>query len=207
VLRFRFRRTRPKASVSSLRYRLGEPSRRRSRILEARGLRCGGRWPKPRSVTARSHKWRRAREHRSELHLPRAEARERCFLEAWTVAEAKVWAPKPPFWMHTAEAVSAREGPFEGLGSGSFRRSGSSRDRRLEGCLPPARHRSGPQVQDTQRECDDVSLGVRFLSAYEPRRSLCRFAFPTRSAHGVSHSLSGLSPPGPCGFVSRHIHL
>ena len=64
-----FRRFRPRAGVLSLRRRLGEPSRRRSRRLEASGLRCGGRWPKPLSVTARSHEWRRAREHRSELHL------------------------------------------------------------------------------------------------------------------------------------------
>jgi hypothetical protein len=130
----------------------------------------------------------------------------RCFFEARTPAEAKVEAAKPPSWNLTAEAVSIRQGPSEARGCESVRRSGSSRDRRLEGCLPPAAHRSGTQAQDTQREFDDVSLGVRFLSAYEPRRSLCRFAFPTPSALGVSHSLSGLSPPGPCGFISRHIH-
>ena len=66
-------------------------------------------------------------------------------------------------------------------------------------------HRSGPRAQDTQRGRSDVSHGVRFLSAYDPRRSLCRFTSPTPSALGVSHSLSGLSPPGPRGFVSRHI--
>jgi hypothetical protein len=128
-----------------------------------------------------------------------------CFLEARTEAEAKVLATKLPFWMLTAEAVSARQGPIEVRGSGSFRRSGTSRDRRLEGCLPPASHRGGTQAQDTQRESDDVSHGARFLSAYEPRRSLCRLASSTPSALGVSHSLSGLSPPGPGGFVSRHI--
>jgi hypothetical protein len=137
---------------------------------------------------------------------PEPKRRNGCFLEAGTVAEARVEAAKLPYWILTAEAVSVRQGPFEGRGSVSVRRSGSSRDRRLEGCLPPAAHRSGTQAQDTQREFDDVSLGVRFLSAYEPRRSLCRFAFPTPSALGVSHSLSGLSPPGPCGSISRHIH-
>jgi hypothetical protein len=129
-----------------------------------------------------------------------------CFLEAWTVAEARVAAAKLPFWMLTAEAMSAREGPFEICGCGSVRRSGSSRDRGLEGRLPPTRHRGGTQAQDTQREIDDVSLGVRLLSAYEPGRSMCRIASPTLSALRVSHSLSGLSPPEPCGFVSRHIH-
>jgi hypothetical protein len=74
-----------------------------------------------------------------------------------------------------------------------------------DGGLPPVSHRNGPPMQDTQRESDDVSLGVRFLSAYQPRRSLCRFASPTPSALRVSHSLSDFSPPEPRGFVSRHI--
>jgi hypothetical protein len=53
-----------------------------------------------------------------------------------------------------------------------------------------------PQAQDAQRLFNDISHGVRFLSAYEPRRSLCRFASPTPSALGVSHSLSDFSRPG-----------
>jgi hypothetical protein len=36
-------------------------------------------------------------------------------------------------------------------------------------------------------------------------RWMCRFTSPTPSAPRVSHSLSGLIPPGLCGFVSRHI--
>jgi hypothetical protein len=72
-------------------------------------------------------------------------------------------------------------------------------------CLPPASHRGGAQTQDTQRECDDISHGVRILSAYEPGRSLSRFTSPAPSALRVSHPLSGLIPPGPRGFVSRHI--
>jgi hypothetical protein len=86
----------------------------------------------------------------------------------------------------------------------SPRRSGT-RSCRLEGCLPPESHRGGARAQDTQREFDDISHGARLLSTYEPRRSLCRFASSTPSALGVSHSLSGLIPPGPRGFVSRHI--
>jgi hypothetical protein len=41
------------------------------------------------------------------------------------------------------------------------------------------------------------------ISSGDPK---CRFASPTRSALSVSHALSGFLPPGPCGFVSRHIH-
>jgi hypothetical protein len=50
----------------------------------------------------------------------------------------------------------------------------------------------------------DTSRGVRSPSAFEPRRSLRRFASPVPSALRVSHSLSGLIPPGPRGFVSHH---
>jgi hypothetical protein len=52
---------------------------------------------------------------------------------------------------------------------------------------------------------DDSSHGVRSPSAFEPGRSLCRFASPTPSVLRVSHPLNGLIPPGPRGFVSRHI--
>ena len=43
------------------------------------------------------------------------------------------------------------------------------------------------------------------LRRHQFRWSLCRFTSPTPSALRVSHSLDGLFPPGPCGFVSRHI--
>ena len=135
----------------------------------------------------------------------RAEARERCFLDTSSAAEAVFSAPKLPCWRLAAEAAGTREGSSgEGM-CDSARRSGISRSSSPEGCLPPTSHPGGPQAQDTQRGSNDVSHGVRFLSAYEPRRSLCRFTSPTPSALRVSHSLSGLSPPGPCGFVSRHI--
>lgn len=46
---------------------------------------------------------------------------------------------------------------------------------------------------------------VRCLSAKSARRSLtCRFASPTPSAPAVSHCLSGLIPPTPCGCISSH---
>jgi hypothetical protein len=128
-----------------------------------------------------------------------------CFLGALTAAEAEVAATKLPFRNHAAEAVCALEGTLGLRGSDPAHRSGSFHNRRPESCLPPTGHRSGQQAQDTQQESNDVSHGVRFLPAYEPRRSLCRFTSPTPSALGVSHSLSGLSPPGPRGFVSRHI--
>ena len=107
--------------------------------------------------------------------------------------------------MHTAEAVSVREGSSGFRGSGPAHRSEQERDRPPERCLPPSRSRSDSGAQDTQREYDDISHGARFPSAYEPGRSLCRFSSPAPSALRVSHSLSGLSPPGPGGFVSRHI--
>jgi hypothetical protein len=126
------------------------------------------------------------------------------FLGALTSAEAEISTPKLPFRRLTAEAVNALWGSS---GNRVFVPSPKRRSshRPPEGCLPPASHRGGTQAQDTQRESDDVSLGVRLLSAYEPGRSLCRFTSPTPSALRVSHSLSGLSPPGPRGFVSRHI--
>jgi len=142
---------------------------------------------------------------RNELHQTRAEARERCFLEASKEAEASVLATKLPCWKDTAEAMNVREGSFGFRGAGQLTEVRWSPDRPPERCLPPVGHRSGTQAQDAQREVDDTSHGVRFLSAFEPRRSLCRFASSTPSAHRVSHSLSGLSPPGPRGFVSRHI--
>jgi hypothetical protein len=147
-----------------------------------------------------------AREHaRSELHLARAEARVWCFLDTWSAAEAVFWASKLPCWGHAAEAASTREGSSGERMRDSAHRGGFARSSSPSGCLPPASHRSGPRAQDTQRGSSDVSHGVRLLSAYEPGRSLYRFTSPAPSALRVSHSLSGLSPPGPRGFVSRHI--
>jgi hypothetical protein len=85
------------------------------------------------------------------------------------------------------------------------RRSGTPARPSAKGCLPPVPHRGGARVQDTQRGKDDLSHGVRSPSAFRPGRSLRRFTSPAPSALRVSHSLSGLSPPGSRGFVSRHI--
>jgi hypothetical protein len=60
-------------------------------------------------------------------------------------------------------------------------------------------------VRHAAWEFDDSSHGVRSPSAYEPGRSLYRFASPAPSALRVSHPLSGLIPPWPRGSVSRHI--
>jgi len=63
----------------------------------------------------------------------------------------------------------------------------------------------GPEAQDTQREHDNTSHGVRFLSARKaPVIVARRFTWPTPSALRVSHPLDGFLPPEPCGFVSRH---
>ena len=145
------------------------------------------------------------RTRRNELHQTRTEARERCFLEASKGAEASVLATKLLCWKNTAEAVNVRESSLEFRGAGQLTEVSRNPNRPLESCLPPAGHRSGTQAQDAQREYEDISLGVRILSTFELRRSLCWFTSPTPSALRVSHSLSGLSPPGPCGFVSRHI--
>jgi hypothetical protein len=127
-----------------------------------------------------------------------------CFLDALRVTEATNAAPKLPFWRLTASRETLEGSIGERMSVGTSR-SGCARAPSPGGCLPLAGHRSGTQAQDTQREIDDISLGVRILSTFEPGRSLCRFTSPTPSALRVSHSLSGLSPPGPRGFVSRHI--
>lgn len=70
--------------------------------------------------------------------------------------------------------------------------------------LPPA----GPQAvhaQDTQQEAEAPSVGFESFRRNQPGRSLRRFTSPAPFALRVSHPLSDLIPPGPCGFVSRHI--
>jgi len=58
--------------------------------------------------------------------------------------------------------------------------------------------------QDTQRDNNGSSPGVRSLATFELGRSLCCFTKPTPSVHRVSHPLNGLIPPGPCGSISCH---
>jgi hypothetical protein len=88
---------------------------------------------------------------------------------------------------------------------GALRRSVASACPSAEGCLPSSPHRDEAPAQGTQRGLNDSSHGVRSPSAFVLGRSLCRFASPTPSALRVSHSLSGLIPPGPRGLVSCHI--
>ena len=167
---------------------------------------CGGPRPKPGFVTQHRHRSGGARErHRSELHLYLRRSEGTGASSKRRSGRSRINATKLPFWSLFAEAQRSREGSTGFRGSSSVHRGGKASDRPPEGCLPSTSHRGGAQTQDTQRECDDISHGVQFLSASKPRRSLCRLTSPTPSALGVSHSLSGLSPPGPRGFVSRHI--
>ena len=170
-------------------------------------MRCVERRPKPPFVTVPPQQVRepRANIFATSFTWTRAEARER-------VLPRRLESDRSH--NRSAEATPletpcrSRERPLgllRGEDGDSTCRSRLLRAPSPEGCLPPTGHRSGPQAQDTQREISDVSHGVRFLSTYEPRRSLCRFTSPTPSAHRVSHPLSVLSPPGPRGFVSRHI--
>lgn len=48
-------------------------------------------------------------------------------------------------------------------------------------------------------------MGFGSLQRNQTRRSLRRFTSPSPSTLRGSHPHSGLIPPGPCGFVSRHI--
>ena len=129
----------------------------------------------------------------------------RCFFEVARPTEVGLAASKLPVVRARPKPGTPVQGTFGFRGCEPSRRSGTAARLSIEGRLPPSLHRSGALVQDTQRGLDDSSLGVRSPSASEPGRSLCRFASPTPSALRVSHSLSGLIPPGPRGFVSRHI--
>jgi len=143
-------------------------------------------------------------EHRAASFTCPGRSRDGCFLDAVCVAQATNGAPKLPRLRRSASRATLEGTIGEGM-NGRTRRSGSSRAPSPGGCLPPVIRRSGSRAQDTQREFDDNSHGVRILSAFVPRRSLHRFTSPVPSALRVSHPLSGLSPPGPRGFVSRHI--
>jgi hypothetical protein len=88
--------------------------------------------------------------------------------------------------------------------------TGSWRGRRRRGRLvtvSPTPRCSAVWIRGTQREPVGTFHRVRFPSA-EPARAIVAqwFTSPLPSALRVSHPLSGLIPPGPRGFVSRHIH-
>jgi hypothetical protein len=206
VLRFRFRSTPPKARGRVPVVERGNPIAGRAGMLEAKGA-CavsgGGRGRRSSLCAVTSDGAARER-FAASFTGPRAEAR----AGASSTRRAR---PKPCSRRRSCPFGGSRpkqRAPLRAPRGGGGR---SDPPRRVfthivtRGCLPPTGHPGGPQAQDTQRGYGDVSHGVRFLSAYEPRRSLCRFASPAPSALGVSHSLSGLSPPGPRGSVSRHI--
>jgi hypothetical protein len=136
---------------------------------------------------------------------PEPKLESRCVFVASPPTEAGIVAAKSPFRLPIAEAVSARRGtpgvPMQVLPPKRF--------------VSPRSYRGAPPTRARPKRCasarhaawdiDDSSRGVRSPSASEPRRSLRRFASPAPSALRVSHPLSGLSPPGPRGSVSRHI--
>ena len=173
-------------------------------MLEARMKACANVGRSFGSCDAKSQVTTQSEHRNSELHLTLAEAGDGCFLDDLSVTEATNASPKLPCRRRSASRVNPR-GFRRGEDERSTCRSGCVRAPSPGGCLPLVSHRSGTRAQDTQREFEDISLGVRILSTFEPRRSLYRFTSPAPSALGVSHSLSGLSPPGPRGFVSRHI--
>jgi hypothetical protein len=170
---------------------------------------CGrvGSWPKPPSSSARGHMTTRTRTTSQEASPdPGQKLGNRCFPVVSISAEAEISATEPPSWMVAAEAAIARQGTLERWSSNRPAEACRFADRLRESCLPPTHRRSGLPAQDTQ--CwDPTTTPLRFGSfrRLQPGRSLCRFASPTPSALRVSHPLSGLIPPRPCGFVSRHI--
>ena len=89
-----------------------------------------------------------------------------CIFDASISAEASSGAAKPPRWLLSAEAVSNREDSLGGRGASPPAEADWQAYRPRERCLPPASHRGGSQAQDTQWESDDVSHGVRILSAF-----------------------------------------
>jgi hypothetical protein len=127
-------------------------------------------------------------------------------LEAVPPTEIGVAATKSPSWLGSTEVELARQGsPGVAVGSPP-RRSGAVRQpfsRKLPPTCAPPRWFAG--ARHAAWDMDDSSLGVRSPSAFRAQASLRRFTSPTPSALRVSHPLSDLRPPGPCGSVSRHI--
>jgi hypothetical protein len=78
-------------------------------MLEALMKACIERRPELWFDTGRRHKWRRERDHRrNELHLTSAEAKDGCFLDALSAAEAANAASKLPFRSLSASRESPR---------------------------------------------------------------------------------------------------
>lgn len=90
----------------------------------------------------------------------------------------------------------------------SIERLRSSRHdrRRARSAGSLTRRRVVAQTRARSRRFATPPLGFVAFRRNQRRRSLsCRFTSPTPSAPRVSHSLSGLIPPAPRGFISRHI--
>ena len=144
---------------------------------------------------------------RDELRLARGRSRGLGALRGGASGRAGLAASKSPSRVPPTEVGRPLEGT---LGVPATRPLAEARwpvSLSLESCLVLPFHRGGARVRDTQcGKSTTPPLGFGPLRRLESRRSLCRFTSSAPSALRVSHPLSGLSPPGPRGFVSRHIH-
>jgi hypothetical protein len=154
----------------------------------------------------RSHDGAHANNVAKSFTLTRAEARERVLLRRFDFGRSQALGDGAILWGRLGRSREFPPGYLRFRGTELTCRSGSNRaprSQKLPPTLePPKRFAS---ARHAAWEFDDNSHGVRVLPAFEPGRSLCWLASPAPSALRVSHPLSGLIPPGPRGFVSRHI--
>jgi hypothetical protein len=154
----------------------------------------------------RSHDGAHANNVAKSFTLTRAEARERVLPRRFDFGRSRARGDGAILLGHLDRSREFPPGHLRFGGTELTCRSGSNRalrSRKLPPTPKPPKRFSG--ARHAAWEFDDNSHGVRVLPAFEPRRSLCWFTSPAPSALRVSHPLSGLIPPGPRGFVSRHI--
>jgi hypothetical protein len=175
------------------------PRRRRSRVARRVCWRRSVRGPRPPFGSAREQV-------ASSFTASRAEAWDSVRPRGGASDRGRIGRNEAPLGVGTTEVALLRRGTPGCRGRSPPCRSSA-------GCSPfprkppptSAKPRCCASARHAARDMDDSSLGVRSPSAFLTRRSLCRFASPTPSALRVSHPLSGLSPPGHRGSVSRHI--
>jgi hypothetical protein len=108
--------------------------------------------------------------------------------------------------LRTAEASRSLELHSRRRARPSARAPGRSDRQRARPRLHASRRRRSGSERARSRNETTPPMGFGASRRNQRRESLtCRFASPTPSALGVSHSLSGLILPEPRGFVSRHI--
>jgi hypothetical protein len=167
-----------------------------------------GRWPKPTIGLARGHGRLRARRQLvTSFTASLAEAVDGCVLEALHPTKAGAAATRSPFREARPRSVSLVGVLSEVRPAGHPAEAVWLAGHLPESRLPPALHigRWGSRVQDAQRGIwTTPPMGFGPLRRVRSGRSLHRFASPIPSALRVFHPLSGLIPPGPRGFVSRH---